>query len=114
MLEQKGTERFHVWSVLTQRNLQLQCTRSHHSSSLHLMTSAYVAFAYGTLPGHIEKGEECFWIEKDNEGIITYHIKAFSKPAYLFIWLVYPIARFFQRRFVKQSMDRMKKLSNEP
>ena len=69
-------------------------------------------FAYGTLPGHLEKGEECFWIEKDESGSVYYHIKAFSKPAYWFVWLVYPLARTFQRRFVKESLTRMKKITN--
>ena len=35
-------------------------------------------FAYGTLPGHIELGEEVFWIERNEVGEVSYHIKAFS------------------------------------
>ena len=31
-------------------------------------------FAYGTLPSHVEKGEECFWIEIETDGSIFYHI----------------------------------------
>lgn len=69
-------------------------------------------YAYGTLPGHLEKGEECFWIEKDETGAVYYHIKAFSRPAYWFIWLAYPLARHFQKRFVRQSLSIMRKLSN--
>ncbi len=68
-------------------------------------------FAYGTLPGHVETGEEVFWIERDETGEISYHIKAFSRPAYWFVWLGYPIARIFQRRFCRESMAQMKKLS---
>jgi len=70
-------------------------------------------FAYGTLPGHVEKGEECFWIERDASGQVTYHIRAFSQPACWIVWLGYPIARYFQRRFVKQSLAHMKKCCNE-
>ncbi len=66
--------------------------------------------AYGTLQGHIESGEECFWIERDKKGVITYHMRAFSKPYYWFVKLAYPLARFFQRQFVLQSMEQMKKL----
>lgn len=69
-------------------------------------------FAYGTLPGHLEKGEECFWVERDEQGAVYYHIKAFSRPAYWVVWLVYPFARKFQRQFVKQSLSIMKMLSN--
>jgi len=67
-------------------------------------------FAYGTLTGHIEKGEEIFYIERDETGTISYHIKAFSKPNNLLVWLGYPMARFFQRRFVRESMNQVKEL----
>lgn len=65
-------------------------------------------FAYGTLLGHLETGEECFWIERDTEGVITYHIRAFSKPYYWFVKLAYPMARYYQRQFVLQSLAHMK------
>ncbi len=70
-------------------------------------------FAYGTLPGHIEMGEECFWIERDTDGKISYHIRAFSKPRFWLVRLVYPFARFSQRRFVRQSMARMKAIAQQ-
>jgi uncharacterized protein (UPF0548 family) len=70
-------------------------------------------FAYGTLPGHLEKGEECFWIKRDKKGNVFYYIKAFSKPAYWFVRLAYPLARMYQKRFVRESMAIMKKLSNK-
>lgn len=70
-------------------------------------------FAYGTLPGHVEKGEECFWVKRDSKGNVFYCIKAFSKPAYWFVWLAYPLARMYQRRFVRESMAIVKKLSNK-
>lgn len=69
-------------------------------------------FAYGTLPGHIEKGEEIFYIDRDETGVISYHIKAFSRPNNLLVWLGYPVARFFQRRFVRESMNQVKELVN--
>lgn len=64
-------------------------------------------FAYGTLPGHVEMGEECFWIERDAAGKITYQIRAFSRPRFWLARLAYPLARAYQRRFVRQSMARM-------
>ncbi|MFT5386409.1 MAG: hypothetical protein ACI8X3_003483 [Saprospiraceae bacterium] len=69
-------------------------------------------FAYGTLHGHVESGEECFWIDRDESGNIYYHIKAFSKPAFWGAKLAYPIARRYQRKFVRESMERMKELVN--
>ena len=67
-------------------------------------------FAYGTLQNHVEMGEEVFWIEKDNEGNVSYHIKAFSKPKFWMAKLTYPMARIYQRKFVKESMATMKNL----
>ena len=65
-------------------------------------------FAYGTVKGHVEKGEECFWIERNSEGEISYHIRAFSRPNYWWLWLVYPLARSFQRRFGRESTEKMR------
>ncbi|MEM6697597.1 MAG: DUF1990 family protein, partial [Bacteroidota bacterium] len=68
-------------------------------------------FAYGTLTKHVEMGEECFWIERNEAGEIYYCIKAFSRPNYWYVKLAKPLARLFQRRFVQQSFETMKKLS---
>jgi uncharacterized protein (UPF0548 family) len=40
-----------------------------------------VGFAYGTLPGHPEEGEELFLLERDRERRVTFTVSAFSKPA---------------------------------
>lgn len=67
-------------------------------------------FAYGTLPGHVESGEELFLIEMDHHGKVWYKIKAFSRPASWVVRLVYPFARSQQRRFVRGSGAQIKKL----
>ena len=69
-------------------------------------------FAYGTLLEHVEQGEEFFWIERDKKGDIYYHIQAFSKPRFWLAKLAYPIARMYQRKFVKESLASMKQLAN--
>jgi uncharacterized protein (UPF0548 family) len=38
-------------------------------------------FAYGTLPGHPESGEEAFVVELGEDGQVRVHITAFSRPA---------------------------------
>jgi len=38
-------------------------------------------FAYGTLPGHPESGEEAFIISRQDDGTVTFTITAFSRPA---------------------------------
>lgn len=70
-------------------------------------------FAYGTLEGHVESGEECFWIERDETGKVYYHIKAFSKPKFWGARLTYPLSRSYQRKFVHDSMAQMKALANQ-
>lgn len=63
-----------------------------------------VAFAYGTLPGHAECGEERFQVSFNaTTGEVKYQIAAFSRPAIALSKLGYPIARRLQRRFAESS-----------
>ena len=41
-----------------------------------------VGFAYGTLPAHVEQGEERFTVELHPDGSVWYHLRAFSRPRY--------------------------------
>ena len=54
-------------------------------------------FAYGTLPGHPESGEESFHIVR-MAGKVTFEIVAFSRPADPWVRLVGPLARLVQVR----------------
>lgn len=65
-------------------------------------------FAYGTLPGHIEYGEELFSVEWRKDDTVWYVLKAFSRPRLWVVKLGYPIARRLQRRFVRESQLAMK------
>ncbi|HEX8456397.1 MAG TPA: DUF1990 domain-containing protein [Pyrinomonadaceae bacterium] len=61
-------------------------------------------FAYGTLPGHGESGEERFRVEWDREsGLVSYDLYAFSRPQHLMAKLGYPLSRSLQKRFAKES-----------
>lgn len=53
-------------------------------------------FAYGTLPGHPEIGEECFLFDQDEHGVQTFTIRAFSRPATRLAKLGGPIGRQVQ------------------
>ena len=64
-------------------------------------------FAYGTLEGHVERGEEQFLVYRDDQDQVWYQITAFSKPGVWLTKLGYPVARRLQRRFVQQSMQCM-------
>lgn len=65
-------------------------------------------FAYGTLQGHVERGEERFTVEQRAEdGAVWYEIMAFSRPAHWLVRLGYPYARRLQRRFGADSVRAM-------
>jgi uncharacterized protein (UPF0548 family) len=64
-------------------------------------------FAYGTLPGHVERGEELFLVEKSADGTVRYVIRAFSQPRYWMARAGYLIARAHQRKFVRDSKASM-------
>lgn len=65
-------------------------------------------FAYGTLPGHVESGEERFLIEWDRiTDRVAYDILAFSKPNHVLTWLGYPLVRRSQKRFGRDSAASM-------
>jgi uncharacterized protein (UPF0548 family) len=67
-------------------------------------------FAYGTLPGHVESGEERFLIEWDREtDDVWYDIVAFSRPNHILIRLGYPVVRRLQKRFGQDSAAAMLK-----
>ncbi|MBC7590337.1 MAG: DUF1990 domain-containing protein [Salinibacterium sp.] len=63
-----------------------------------------VGFAYGTLPGHPENGEEAFVVEHLDDDSVWIDITAFSRPAGALWWLVYPVLRltqeFYTRRYL--------------
>lgn len=67
-------------------------------------------FAYGTLPGHAESGEERFLIEWDRaDDCVRYDILAFSRPNYVVTKLAYPLVRCFQKKFARDSVAAMLK-----
>ncbi|TCC20628.1 DUF1990 family protein [Kribbella sindirgiensis] len=51
-----------------------------------------IGFAYGTLEGHPEAGEECFLITRESGGIYA-TIRAYSRPATWYTRLAGPITR---------------------
>lgn len=54
-------------------------------------------FAYGTLPGHPECGEELFVIERGADGSLEFVVTAFSRPASLLARAGGPLTRWAQR-----------------
>ena len=67
-------------------------------------------FAYGTLPGHVECGEELFSVVWRADDTIWYDLRAFSRPRYWVVRLGYPLARRLQRRFARESLAAMRRV----
>lgn len=68
-------------------------------------------FAYGTLPDHVERGEERFTIERQAEDdSVWYDILAFSRPQHPIVRLALPLARRLQKRFARESLATLLKL----
>lgn len=70
-------------------------------------------FAYGTLAEHVEMGEERFSVEFDPETEeVWYDLLAFSRPNALVAKLGYPVSRYLQRSFVRDSKAAMLRAVN--
>ena len=59
-------------------------------------------FAYGTLPGHPEDGEEAFIVDRRDDGSVWITIRAFSRPSSKRWWLVYPVLRVMQELITRR------------
>ena len=65
-------------------------------------------FAYGTLPAHVEQGEERFSVELQPDGGVWYDLRAFSRPGAWPVRIGKRIARRLQARFVRDSQAAMR------
>lgn len=74
-----------------------------------------VAFAYGTLEGHVARGEERFVVrlERKSEEVV-FEIVAFSQPAIWLTRLGRPWMRRIQRRFALDAAAALARASNAP
>jgi uncharacterized protein (UPF0548 family) len=66
-------------------------------------------FAYGTLPGHPEEGDEAFHVLRNDEGTVRFEIVAFSKPAELLARLGGPVSRVIQQQTTPRYLDGVKR-----
>lgn len=69
-------------------------------------------FAYGTLPDHVECGEERFSIEWLADDSVWYDILAFSRPQHPLVKLSAPLARKLQKQFARESLNRVREICN--
>ena len=68
-------------------------------------------FAYGTLPGHPECGEEAFIVRLSEDGVVRLDVTAFSRPARWFSRVAAPAARIVQARITTRYLSALRTTS---
>ena len=64
-------------------------------------------FAYGTLPGHPETGEESFEVVVEPDGAVRGVVTAYSRPAWLLASAGGPVTRWAQRQMADRYLAAM-------
>ena len=59
-------------------------------------------FAYGTLTGHPESGEEAFLVETDPDGSVWFTVRAYSRAAAWYARAGGPLTRLLQREYARR------------
>jgi uncharacterized protein (UPF0548 family) len=62
-------------------------------------------FAYGTLPGHPERGEESFVVRRGADDIVRFEVAAFSSPSGYLVRLGGPFPRWIQQRATRGYLE---------
>lgn len=70
-------------------------------------TDTRACFAVGSLPGHVEHGEERFMLELSPAGV-TFEILAVSRPASPLVRLAAPLGRRIQEKFFEDAQKLMR------
>jgi len=74
-------------------------------------SESWFAFAYGTLPGHLECGEVAMSVERGDGGEVVARILSFSKTVDPLARAAGPVARRFQTRFTNGYLDALETAS---
>jgi uncharacterized protein (UPF0548 family) len=69
-------------------------------------------FAYGTLTGHPERGEEAFLLTRE-AGVVFFEMRAFSRPARWFTRIGEPLMPHGQRLYARNLARALRKLMRE-
>jgi uncharacterized protein (UPF0548 family) len=70
-------------------------------------------FAYGTLPGHPEQGEEAFMVAMNSAGQAWGYIRAFSRPASVLARGVGPVGHWIQTAVTARYLRALRSLANK-
>jgi uncharacterized protein (UPF0548 family) len=68
-------------------------------------------FAYGTLPGHPECGEEAFLVTLDDDDQVTFTVRAFSRPVSALARLGGPVTRLAQHLATRRYLSSLASLA---
>jgi uncharacterized protein (UPF0548 family) len=68
-------------------------------------------FAYGTLTGHPESGEEAFMIEHHDDDTVSFKVTAFSRPATRLAKIAGPLGTIVQRRITARYLLSLGKIA---
>ena len=71
-------------------------------------------FAYGTLPGHPERGEEAFILHLTDAGQVRFRISAFSRPATALARAGGPVTALLQEYATTRYLTALTRLSRAP
>lgn len=72
-------------------------------------------FAVGTLPGHVQRGEERFTVEWHGaDDAVYYEVFSFSRPAHPLVRAAQPLARRIQKQFALDSLQSISEAVNRP
>ena len=61
-----------------------------------------IGFAYGTMRGHPQNGEECFIVDRRPDDSVWLTIRSFSRPSTWYYRLAWPVLRFQQERYTRR------------
>ncbi|MFJ2717222.1 DUF1990 family protein [Streptomyces sp. NPDC087437] len=67
-------------------------------------------WAYGTLPGHPECGEESFLVDRTGDGTVWLTVTAFSRPAKWYARVAGPATRGLQHAYARRCGTTLRKL----
>jgi uncharacterized protein (UPF0548 family) len=70
-------------------------------------------FNYGTLPHHVERGEESFTVARAPDDTVTFAVRAMSRPAHFLTKMGAPVARIIQRKATDRYLQAMVDLVQE-
>lgn len=76
---------------------------------------ARFGFRYGTLPDHVERGEEQFVVEWDRaDDSVWYDVLSHSTAGHWTARYGRPVVKHFQRQFARGSLEAMKRAATKP